>query len=242
MWFCGALYMETVVNRFLGNSAALAKYENWLKTVCDKNKVTRAEIETFYRQNIGALVAAEVDAQFNRVSFLVENYSANTRFSYTAVLARNAQNQYILSYERPDIQNSFKTLSPANSLEALSSAMSRSGDFVPAAINTVRAQAALIPAVRLSSKALNDIAVILEQFYTRPTAETYGYVKSIYSLYENTWVTSQDQLFMNIASSYANTLANLNRPLAERVFDDSRASSRVTLSIEVQQELIKLVR
>jgi hypothetical protein len=57
--------MEIVVNRFLGNSAALAKYENWLKTVCDKNNVTRAEVESFFRQNIGALIAAAVDNQFN---------------------------------------------------------------------------------------------------------------------------------------------------------------------------------
>jgi tetratricopeptide (TPR) repeat protein len=69
MWFCGAMYMEITVNRFLGNSAVLTKYENWLKTVCDKNKVTRAEVETFYRQNIGALVAAAVDAEFSMVSF-----------------------------------------------------------------------------------------------------------------------------------------------------------------------------
>jgi hypothetical protein len=58
--------MEIVVNRFLGNSAALAKYENWLKTVCDKNNVTRAEVESFYRQNIGALIAAVVDEEFNK--------------------------------------------------------------------------------------------------------------------------------------------------------------------------------
>jgi hypothetical protein len=65
MWFCGAMYMEIEVNRFLGNSAEVTKYENWLETVCDKNNVTRAEVETFYRQNIGALVAETVDAEFN---------------------------------------------------------------------------------------------------------------------------------------------------------------------------------
>jgi Tfp pilus assembly protein PilF len=57
MWFCGAMYMEITVNRFLGNSAVVTKYENWLKTVCDKSNITRAEVETFYRQNIGALIA-----------------------------------------------------------------------------------------------------------------------------------------------------------------------------------------
>jgi hypothetical protein len=66
MWFCGAMYMEIVVNRFLGNSAAVANYENRLQTVCDKNKVTRAEVETFYRQNIGALISTTVDAEFKK--------------------------------------------------------------------------------------------------------------------------------------------------------------------------------
>jgi len=41
MWFLSTLYMEIAVNRFLGKSDVVAKYENWLKTVSDKNKVTR---------------------------------------------------------------------------------------------------------------------------------------------------------------------------------------------------------
>jgi hypothetical protein len=65
MWFCGAMYMETVINRFLGKSDVATKYDNWLKTVCDKNSVTRAEVETFYRQNVGSLIAAVVDKHFN---------------------------------------------------------------------------------------------------------------------------------------------------------------------------------
>jgi tetratricopeptide (TPR) repeat protein len=68
MWFCGAMYMEITVNRFLGKSDVVTKYENWLKTVSDKNKVTRAEIEKFYRDNVRALVSQVVDEQFARVS------------------------------------------------------------------------------------------------------------------------------------------------------------------------------
>jgi hypothetical protein len=37
-------------------------------------------IEAFYRQNIGILVAAEVDARFNRVAFMIDN--TTTRTSY----------------------------------------------------------------------------------------------------------------------------------------------------------------
>jgi len=64
MSFCMAMYMEIIVNRFLGKSDVVTKYENWLKTVCDKNKVTRAEIEAFYRDNIRGLIAAMVDEEF----------------------------------------------------------------------------------------------------------------------------------------------------------------------------------
>jgi tetratricopeptide (TPR) repeat protein len=63
MWFCGAMYMEIAVNRFLGKSDVVTKNENWLKTVCDKNKVTRAEIEKFYRDNVRGLVSNIVDEQ-----------------------------------------------------------------------------------------------------------------------------------------------------------------------------------
>jgi hypothetical protein len=64
MWFCGAMYMEIAVNRFLGKSDVVTKYENWLKTACDKNSVSRAEVETFYRQNIGGLIAEVVDKYY----------------------------------------------------------------------------------------------------------------------------------------------------------------------------------
>jgi len=68
MWFCGAMYMEIMVNRFLGKTDVVTKYENWLKTVSDKNKVTRPEIEAFYRDNVRALIASVVDEEFKGVT------------------------------------------------------------------------------------------------------------------------------------------------------------------------------
>jgi tetratricopeptide (TPR) repeat protein len=69
MWFCGAMYMEITINRFLGKADVVTAYENRLKTVCDKSGVTRAEVEAFYRQNIGALIAGVVDEEFNEDHF-----------------------------------------------------------------------------------------------------------------------------------------------------------------------------
>jgi len=68
MWFCGALYMEIVVNRFLGKSDVVTKYENFLKTVCDKNKVTRAEVEAYYRNGIRSLISDIVDEEFKEIT------------------------------------------------------------------------------------------------------------------------------------------------------------------------------
>ncbi|MDR1626830.1 MAG: hypothetical protein LBT33_09850, partial [Spirochaetia bacterium] len=63
-----------------------------------KNGVSRAEIESYYRQGIGAFIAEEVDAQFNKIEFLIDR-TKTAGSSYGAVLTRNAQNQYVLSYE-----------------------------------------------------------------------------------------------------------------------------------------------
>ena len=68
MWFCGTMYMEIAVNRFLGNSDVITRYENWLNIVSDKNRVTRAEIEAFYRSDIRNLISHIVEEEFYKRS------------------------------------------------------------------------------------------------------------------------------------------------------------------------------
>jgi tetratricopeptide (TPR) repeat protein len=68
MWFCGAMHMEIVVNRFLGNPSAVTRYDNWLNVVCYKNKVTRYEVEAFYRDNLRAMIAGAVDEEFRGIT------------------------------------------------------------------------------------------------------------------------------------------------------------------------------
>jgi hypothetical protein len=161
--------MEIVVNRFLGKTDAVTIYENQLKTVSDKNNVTRAEVEAFYRQNIGGLIAGAVDEEFNKISaFMLDR-------KYNVVLTRDAKTgQYTLSYERPSVENDDKQIS-APPLEALSSAMSRSGDFSTTAFNVVREQDALMPAktrIRDSKVASSVLFTeIMTGFYTAKTPE-----------------------------------------------------------------------
>jgi hypothetical protein len=92
MWFCGAMYMEIVTNRFLGKPAVVTAYENRLKTVCDKSGVTRAEVEAFYRQNIGSLIAAAVDAEFKDIAIAANTKTAIKQAISGFFLAPNQTN------------------------------------------------------------------------------------------------------------------------------------------------------
>jgi tetratricopeptide (TPR) repeat protein len=44
MWFCATLYKKATISG--------GKYEKWLQDISDKNPVTRAEIEAFFKQNM----------------------------------------------------------------------------------------------------------------------------------------------------------------------------------------------
>jgi hypothetical protein len=80
-WFGVALYSEIQISRFLGDTTAAARYDGWLKDICDLNKISRAEIETLYRNNIGAPIGDIIDEQFNKIKFQLDG-------TYNAVLTR----------------------------------------------------------------------------------------------------------------------------------------------------------
>jgi hypothetical protein len=241
MWFCGAMYMEIVTNRFLGKPAVVTAYENRLKTVCDKSGVTRAEVEAFYRQNIGSLIAAVVDAEFGRVSFLLKNTST----SHNAVLTLDIKNkQYILSYEGYYTNAETRTLS-ASTLAALLSEM-RDGryrtDFDQTGRDLVQSQAALMPAAQLGNESLEDIKAVLAGFYANPNSRTYNMLKDVYVLYENFWIRSANKSFGDIARAYISTVLDLSQPLAQKVDDDvSRSRVILMLSNEQQRKLTSIV-
>jgi hypothetical protein len=224
-----ATYMEMQTARFSGKDAA--PYAAALKFITDRGNVTEAEIKRFMAQGI----AAEVDAQFNQVSFLLDK---TAQVSYNAVLTRTSNNQYILSYERSSVENDDKELT-APTLQALLDTMRRNtADFSQTSIDQVRAQAALIPAVKLSGKALNDIADIITVFYTSPNQVTYGYLKDVYVLYNNTSIVSGNELFRMARNSYGNTLSALNTVLADKVINAPTAIT--SLSRTQVDTLVKL--
>jgi len=162
------LFQEIQVLRFLGNTAAVSRHEAMLQWIIGRNNVTRAEVEAFYRNGIRALVSEIVNEEFNKISFVM---GSPTR-GYNAVLIRNPQNgHYILRYT--DARGNTKEIPPAPSLDALSSAMSRNtAEFSRNGINTVRAQATLMPAVA-SVSARDEAVDLITAFYLNPNGDTW---------------------------------------------------------------------
>jgi hypothetical protein len=226
-----AVLKELTELKFLdpNNRAAIGRYEGMLHFISGRNGVSGAEIESYYRQGIGALIAAEVDAQFNRVSFRLDWYNA----SFT----RTNGNQYILRYE--DVNDIVKELPPASLETLLAEMRNNRTEFKSNAVDTVRSQAALIPAVALGGQSLDDIKVILTNFYTTPNSGTYNAVREVYSLFH---VRVMQAIFNTAAGSYLNTIETLNRELARKVARDDEQNQRsiTALTREQQQRLVQL--
>ena len=240
MWFLGAMYMEILVNRFLGKSDAVAKYENWLKTASDKNKVTRQEIEAFYRDNVRALIAGVVDEEFNKISWLLGR-------KYNAVLTRNSQNgQYILSYEGYFNEKKQTKIFSAPSLEALSSKMRNDNeykaDFNQNDVNEVEAQAALIPAVvyvdwkaKGIAGGVDGMALIKEtltNFYLNPSKTTYDVICGIDARYAITASSMSDPFARVAFANFIHLIRLLNDGFADKFIQDTsgqglRARARI---------------
>ena len=219
-----AVFQEIQILRFLGNTAAVNRHEGVLKFITDRKNVTRAEIEKYYRDGIRSLVSDIVDEEFNKISFFIENLMGSSYKSYNGVLTRNPQNgRYTLSYE--DAKYITKELS-APTLEALLAALSKSGDFSPAAVDTVRAQAALIPAVYYEKNNLRTLSLIKDavvKFYENPTRASYNVVKNMYSDFVLTEVNAPTNRFFRIErEAFEDALKSLHPALADRIAREVR--------------------
>jgi hypothetical protein len=231
-----ALYQEIQVLRFLGGSsdltAQIGRYEGMLKFVCDRNGVSRAEVESFYCANLRAHIAEIVSEEFNKISFRLYNYNA--------VLTRNPQNgQYVLSYERPSIGNDDETL-PPQTLDALLTEMRRNTvNFTKDDIDTVSEKANLIPAIALNQQALSDITDIIYSFYiSTDQNQNYGYLRDVHALYRNLADNTGKLIFQEIARAYARTLYELNPALESKVSKDGwNNRNYVIITAEQRQRL-----
>lgn len=214
-------FADLQIARFLNNTAEVSKNEAVLKFITDKGYATRQEIEAFYRDNVRAQIAGVVDAEFNKISFQLTNSNRTN----SVILIRNPQNgQYILSYEK---SNSNKTLT-ATSLDALLIEM-RDGkdkaDFNSADINTVKAQAALIPALiyeENKTTQLTSVKNILFDFYINPNRFNYEKLIQLYKIFFATDSSSEtvSKVLEVMKTSFQEAFNSLNSRLAARVVDD----------------------
>jgi hypothetical protein len=176
-----AVYKELQEIKFLdpNNKARIGRYEGMLKFIQDGASSNKPITQNDINAALRASISDTVDEEFGKISFMIDN---GVNGSYDAILTRTPTNQYILDYERPSIQNDDKKLS-SSSLEALLAAMKKSGDFVPTALDTVRAQAALIPAVHISVSDLNAIKQTIVSFYNNPQANNFNAIINLYKKY-----------------------------------------------------------
>jgi hypothetical protein len=240
-----AVLKEMQVLRFLGNTNAVGRHEGIIKFITDRGNVSRAEIDAYYQNGIRSLIAETVDAEFNKVEFMINR--ANTAgSSYNVVLTRNAQNQYVLSYEGYFNDTiSTRTLPAVSSLEALSSEMSKSGDFSATAFNTVRASAALMPAVifdgwkRTTPSMVNPYELLtkaLTDFYITPNNTNYGVVLGINARALLAANTDRDEFTNNMLESIGRTLKFLNPTLFARVDRDLSREDKIIVAANIPDD------
>ncbi|GBR73764.1 hypothetical protein NO1_1067 [Candidatus Termititenax aidoneus] len=230
------VYQEMQALRFLGNTASVGRYEGMLKFIIDRGKVSEADIKKFMAKGI----AEEVDAQFNRVSFMIDR-------NYNAVLTRNPQTgQYKLSYE--GVGHVANELPIVSSLEALSSEMSKSGDFSATAFNEVRAQAALIPAVVIAQGGQTEavqgtITKAITDFYLEPTPARYNVIRDIDVLFiKRAYEFSNDPFFAVLSQMYGRLLVSLSKPISEKISSDTKELPSVLALTQTQVNALTVKR
>jgi hypothetical protein len=109
-----AVFMEIQILRFLGNTRAVGVHEAELKFITDRGCVTRAQIETFYRNGIRGLVSDIVDEQFvllgaGRRIMPNTNALSNIKNALTEFMLAPNEATYrnlLLIYQRGDADNS----------------------------------------------------------------------------------------------------------------------------------------
>jgi hypothetical protein len=160
------IYIDGVSRSFLGQPTT---YAGVLDRLRKKYSFSQAEITAALR----ASISTAVDEEFNKISFLLEG---SPNGSYYAVLTRDPKTgKYTLSYEGYFNGTKITKELTAPTQEALSREM-RDGksksDFNKTTIDTVRSQAALIPAVARPAE-LNAVKQVITNFFTTPNSNTF---------------------------------------------------------------------
>jgi hypothetical protein len=103
------VFMDIQIERFLGNVSAINHKEGFLKFITDRGNATRAEIETFYRNGIRALISEIVDDVFKE-NTSDTSFENSTQRADTLVAINLIVKNSILSFYLSPNQTVFNTL------------------------------------------------------------------------------------------------------------------------------------
>jgi hypothetical protein len=237
-----AVYQEMQMLRFLGNTDAVGRHEGIIKFITDRGNVSRAEIESYYRQGIGTLIAQVVDVEFNKISFGIDRHNA--------ILTRNLQNgQYIytLSYGGVNTNNEIRVVI-ANSPDTLRAEMQNGknkADFTQADLSTVRAQATLIPAAifdgwkKTTPSMVNPYELLtdaLTNFYKDPSRRTYEIVRGIYARARMAYLFDRDDFTEYLWHSVSAIFGSISQELSARISSDLHRSDVLLAAAEIPND------
>jgi hypothetical protein len=225
--------IEGAVNRYLNVTGTTHK--EVLDRLQAKYKFSQSQTDGAIRQ----YVSAEVDAQFNRVGFRIDYHNA--------VLTRDAQNHYTLSYGGVNTNKETRIVT-ANSLEALSREMrdgKQKADFTSADLTTVRAQAALMPAVvfegwqKTTPRMVDPRELLtnaLTDFYKDPSQGNYRIVRGIYARCRITEIAYGDEFVTATTDSIASILTSMNAGLFRRISKDLDVNSALIAAADIPDD------
>jgi hypothetical protein len=232
-----AAYMDMQAAKFLGGDPA--PHAEALKFITGRGQVNEADIKEFMTRGI----AAAVDAEFNKARFMTR---VNSTLSYACILARTANNQYILNYESyPGTDTKSKKELSGTSLETLAASLSGSGDFPQSAVDTVRDNAALIPAVifdgwkKYTPDMVNPYELLtkaLADFYITPNNANYQIVRGIAARSVLATIIDGDEFSANMSGSIGAVLISLNQALMDRINGDLNTINEIIAASDVPAE------
>jgi len=218
------------------NTAAIGRYEGMLKFISDKNGVTRAEIDAYYRDGIRSLIADTVDEAFNKIGeFLLENAVTNPVRDHRSVLTRNAKTgEYTLRYGGAYTNNEYREIT-APSFEALQAEMRRRNiDFDQTGVNNVAAERdADMPGVVYADwknkggiDALGLLKETLFNFYVDPSRDNGSALLGIYSRYmENGGLVDIGSFVYTAQSAFLASVYALSPETAQKILSDARGKT-----------------
>jgi len=179
------------------DTAAVGRYEGVIKFIQDKHGLTRADIDTYFREAMKAEVTNTVNTEFNKISFTMRSPTGG----YNAVLMRNTKTgQYTLRYV--DVKDVAKEISDVSLPALLNKLSTLTAEFNQAGIANIQENAPKIPGMIYAERkakgeadALALITDALVNFFINPVQDNYKVLLGIDGRYARAGTSGQNATF-----------------------------------------------